>query len=428
MPRVLIGWDARFASRTMAEMAAQVLQDEGVTPWLTNVCTPTPAVTHTLARSRYSAGLVLTASHNPAAYHGLKLFDASGATLSDRHTRRIEAIAARRMHDDAPPRSTRSPRSLSLCEGYLDALVRLVDPDALRAHRVTLVYDAMHGAAAGYLDVLMRAMDVQVEALRTTPDPNFGGVPPDPVAEHLGELVERTRSQSGLVLGLAHDGDGDRIGVVDGLGRILSESQVLALLVDQLAGTGRIEGGLALGAATGTLVEKVARAHGLAVERYPIGFKFLSEAIVDGRAEVAGDESGGFAWARMGPDKDGLLAGALLVELVARTGEPLETHVARLEARFGSSAWGRIALARSAALERAIDRLSAEPPARIGRSQVDGVDKRCGLRLELRDGGFLMFRISGTEPIVRVYGEAGDAQRLEQRLREAARLLARAGR
>ena len=426
--RVLIGWDGRFASRAMAEVAASILQDEGLRPVLASGCTPTPAVTHALARGRYAAGVVLTASHNPPSYHGLKLFENSGAGIADPAARQIEAIAARRMRDDGPPHGSRLPPPRNLAESYLDGLAKLLDRDALAKGRATLIFDAMHGAAAGYLDELMRRLGVPVEALRTALDPTFGGAPPDPIPERLAALVARVRSKSGLALGLANDGDGDRVGVVDGRGRVLSETQVMALLVDHLAACGRIERGVALGAATGTLVEKVARDHGLAVERHPVGFKYLSAAMLAGRADVAGDESGGFGFARMGPDKDGILAGALLVEFVARSGEPLETHVDRLEARFGSSACGRVAIVRSEALDRGLAKLAVAPPARIGRSALQAVDERCGLRFDLADGGFLMIRCSGTEPMVRIYAEAGDAGQLDQRLREGARLLARAGR
>lgn len=430
--RVLIGWDTRFASRAMAEIAAAVLQAEGLRPTLASACTPTPAVTHALAHGRFAAGLVLTASHNPPADHGLKLFDASGATLADRFVRRIEAIAARRGLDEAPPPARRSPGRVSLAEPYLDALSERLDRDALRSGRVTLFHDAMHGAAGGYLDGLMGRLGIAVERLREGPDPEFGGSVPDPVPSRLGELTARLRTRtargSGLALGIAHDGDGDRVAVVDGLGRVLSETQALALLVEHLACTGRIVRGLAIGAATGSLVERVARAHDLAVERHPIGFKHLSAAILDGRADVAGEESGGFAWAPMGPDKDGILAGALLVELVAASGEPLEALIARLEARFGPSACGRVGIPRTAALARGLDRLAIQTPSRIDRCPVLAVEASDGVRLALADGGFLMFRASGTEPIVRIYAEAADAPQLERRLREGARLLARAGR
>ncbi|MBY0399762.1 phosphoglucomutase/phosphomannomutase family protein, partial [Myxococcota bacterium] len=166
----------------------------------------------------------------------------------------------------------------------------------------------------------------------------------------------------------------------------------------------------------------------LAVERHPIGFKYLSGALLAGRAEVAGEESGGFAWSRMGPDKDGILAGALLVELVARSGRPLESHVDRLEACFGPSACGRVALAARTAYDRALAGLEQAPPTRIDRQAIRDVDTRSGLRFALADGGFVMFRRSGTEAVLRIYAEAGDAQRLDQRLRAGLRLLARAGR
>ncbi len=429
--RVLIGWDARFASHAMAEIAAAVLRAEGLEPRLTAECTPTPAVTHALAHGRYAAGLVLTASHNPPADHGLKLFDATGATLGDRAVRRIEALAARA--NEAPPAPPLRPvRTLSLAAPYLDALAARLDREALRGAPLTLVHDAMHGAAGSYLADLMDRFGVAVERLRAQPDPSFGGGAPDPVPVRLTALIARLREHAaggaGLALGIAHDGDGDRVGVVDGGGRVLSDTQVLALLVDELAATGRVTRGLAIGTATGTLVEKVARARGLAVERHPIGFKHLSAAILARRADVAGDESGGFAWAPMGPDKDGILAGALLVELVARTGEPLETHVARLEARFGASACGRIALPRTPAFVRGLERLEAQVPARVGGVSVADVDAGEGVRLALADGGFLMFRASGTEPIVRLYAEAADATQLARRLAVGKRLLARAGR
>ncbi|MEZ4330694.1 MAG: hypothetical protein R3F35_03005 [Myxococcota bacterium] len=430
--RVAVGYDRRFASRAMAEAASAVLVEAGLRPELAARVTPTPVITHALARGRHAAGLVLTASHNPAPDHGLKVFAASGACIEDRVARRIEAIATRRMGETAAPARTAAgvprARSIDFDAAYLEDLAALLDADALRRSSTTLVYDAMHGAAGGFLDALMRRLGVAVEAMRTEVDPLFGGAAPDPVAPRLGDLVEATRCRSGLVLGIANDGDGDRVGVVDGRGRVLSETQVLALLVDHLARRGRIERGVAIGAATGTLVEKVARDHGLAVERHPIGFKHLSAAILAGRADVAGEESGGFAFAAMGPDKDGILAGALLVELVASSGQPLEVHLAQLESRFGSSACGRIALAWTPSFEMALERLTSRPPDRLGGVGLAGVDRACGLRFALADGGFLMFRRSGTEPLVRVYAEAGDPQRLALRLRQGERLLARAAR
>lgn len=430
--RILIGWDTRFASRAMAEMAAAVLHEEGLVPHLSAGCCPTPAVTHALAHGRFAAGLVITASHNPPADHGLKVFAGSGAPIGDRAARRIEATAARRSRSSAARPPLRPLRRVSLAEGYRAALAAHLDRSALANAGVTLHYDAMHGAAAGYLDPLMREFGVVVEVLRAQPDPGFGGGAPDPIPERLAELTARLRSRPesgpGLALGVAHDGDGDRVAIVDGRGRILTETQTLALLVDHLAATGRIARGIAIGAATGSLVERVARGHGLAVERHPIGFKHLAAALADGHADVAGDESGGFAWAPMGPDKDGILAAALLLERVAQAGEPLEDQLDRLEARFGGSACGRIALNCTSSLVAAIGRLARRPPTRIDRCRVVAVDPIDGVRFGLEDGGFLMLRTSGTEPLVRVYAEAAEAGQLARRLREGARLIARSRR
>ncbi len=430
--RVLIGWDARFASRAMAEMAASVLHAEGLVPTLSSEFCPTPAVTHALAQGRFAAGLVFTASHNPPADHGLKVFDRSGAPIGDRAARRIESLAARRPHDRAAPPRPRALRTVSLAEGYRADLAARLDRAALGRAGLTLHCDAMHGAATGYLDALMRELGVGVETLRAQTDPGFGGQAPDPIPERLGDLMARLGARPvgapGLAFGIAHDGDGDRVAIVDGRGRLLSETQVLALLVDHLAATRRIARGVAIGAATGSLVERVARAHGLPLQRHPIGFKHLAAALVDGRADVAGDESGGFAWAAMGPDKDGILAGALLAERVAQTGEPLEVQLERLEARFGGSACGRIALIATPALVAGIERLALRTPARIDRSRVVAVDAVGGVRFTLDDGGFLMLRASGTEPLVRVYAEAPESGQLLRRLREGVQLARRAGR
>jgi phosphomannomutase len=226
-----------------------------------------------------------------------------------------------------------------------------------------------------------------------------------------------------LKLGLATDGDGDRFGVVDGRGRVLSETQVVALLIDHLAVSGRVQRGVAITAGTGSLVEKVAAAHGLRVERHPIGFKHLSAAMQAGRVDVAGEESGGFALASMGLDKDGLLAGCLLANLVASSGEALEHHIERLEARFGRSACGRRAMVRTPERDLALDRLEASPPSALGGIRVVQSHTRTPLRLELEDGGFLMLRRSGTEPMIRLYAEAGSADSLAERLDAGQRLL-----
>ena len=423
--RVLIGWDGRFASRSLAETAARIAVEAGLRPTLASDRTPTPAVTHALYRGRCAAGLVLTASHNPAPYHGLKVFGPTGATIPDADARRIEAIAAGLQADEGPPRSARLGRREDLTERYRRSLAELFAGGALRSSRLSVFYDAMHGCGGGVLDRVLAEAGARIEGFRLDGDPLFGGEPPDPTADRLGGLARKTRLGRGLRLGLATDGDGDRIAAVDGRGTVLTETQVLAVLVDHLATTGHVERGVALTAGTGSLVEKVARAHGLVVERHPVGFKHLSAALEAGRVDIAGEESGGFALAGLGCDKDGILAGCLLARLVATTGEPLEAHVARLEGRFGASACGRTALPLTPALEAAVESLNVAPPVRIGGCRVVRVEELFGLRLSMADDGFVLLRRSGTEPVLRIYAEAPDRKALDERLVRAKSLLQR---
>jgi phosphoglucomutase len=420
---VLVGWDRRLASQEMAEMSAAILREAGLVPLLSGTSAPTPALTHALAKRNHAAGIVLTASHNPALDHGLKLFGKGGCAISDADARRIESIAVTRMHDDGPARVGAPQDRVDFVTRYCESLSELLDAEALSKSGVVVVYDAIHGTGAGVLDAVLASAGATVQTLRTNLDPTFGGGAPDPIPDRLEELARRTASAGPLVIGLSTDGDADRFGVVDGQGRVLSETQVIALLVDHLAGSGKIERGVALTVGTGSLVEKVATFHGLPVERHPVGFKHLSAAIASGRVDLAGEESGGFALAGSGRDKDGILVGCLLTNLVATSGENLEVHVDRLEARFGASACARTAMPRTRRIDRAFEELEARTPESVDGVMVKDVTRDGALRLGFVDGGFLMFRRSGTESMMRVYAEAQSQTELEQRLEAGRRLL-----
>jgi len=422
--RVLVGYDGRFASEAMAHCCADELLAAGLSPRLSESVVPTPAVAHAIQARRVAAALVLTASHNPPAYHGLKILGAWGGSITDPHARRIEALLESEEPVAAP--SPRSHKRVDLLGPYRSILAQQLTapPEAFNA--LTVYYDAMHGAGSGVLDRVLSEAGTRVVVLRGERDPHFGGESPDPVPARLQQLAERVREHRGLAVGLATDGDADRIGVVDATGRILTETQVIGLLVDHLAEVGRVKTGVAITAGTGSLVPKIARARGLAVERHPVGFKHLSAALESGRADVAGEESGGFALGAVSRDKDGILAGCLLADLVASHGLGLEQRIDALEARFGTSACGRSAVPSTPALEAGYEALCADPPERVGRVRVVEVQTGSALRLGLEDDGFVMYRRSGTEPMLRLYAEAPDADALEARLASAERLLRKA--
>lgn len=422
-PRILVAHDTRFLGERLAEEAAAVLAGAGARPGLCAGPTPTPVVNHALRGSRAAAALVFTASHNPPAYQGLKVLLPWGGTAPDAIAKRIAAAAERQLARGEPPRGPVPSRRLDAIPGYLAALAKRLGP-APRGRRPRIHYDAIHGCGAGVLDRALAERGCAVELLRGEADPLFGGAAPDPTPARLAELARRVRRGRGLRLGLATDGDADRIAAVDANGAVLSETELLALLVDHLARTGRVTRGVAISVATGSLVERVARHYGLACERRPIGFKHLTEALAAGRADVAGEESRGFAWAPFARDKDAVLAGCLLAEIVTLTQAPLAARLAELGRRHGAPACGRLSVPAGPRVRAALAALPRRLPRRFDNARVAGLSGADGLRLELEDG-FVLWRASGTEPLVRVYAEAPTPRALARRLAAAAARLGR---
>jgi len=424
---LLVAHDTRFLAARAAEEVASAAVAEGVSVLRAEGPLPTPVACRAVVRRRCAGALVVTASHNPAEYLGIKVIGKGGACVPRAVVARLERDANARLGGRrggrAPPGRSRRVRIL---EPYLDELADRLERSALARSRLEVVYDAFHGTGAGVLDRLLERCGVRVTVRRGDPDPSFGGDSPDPTHERLAPLASAVRRAPACRLGLATDGDGDRFAAVDVGGRRLGESEALALLVDHLAVSRRVRGALALSRAAGALAARVAESHGLQVVRPGNGFAPLSALLAEGGATLAGDESGGFAWAPFAREKDGILAAALLAERAAMQRVPLIESVRALERRVGRSACGRTALLASPDLAAAVARITAAPPARFDGARIRAVDAEDGLRFELDDGGFVLLRASGTEPLLRVHAEAPSAAALRRRLRAARRLLARA--
>jgi len=425
---VVIAHDTRPGGAEYAADAARILAARGFGARVARGAVPTPAAVHAMRSRGAAAAMVFTASHNPPEFAGMKVFGADGGILDVAACRRIEALSAepasRRADASEVARTAGADiASIEVIAPYLAHLLAGIDRDALRSSDLRVVYDAMHAAGAGVLDRALRESGVEVRTLRAEPDANFGGAAPDPTEAHLGLLRDAVRDQPGRLLAIATDGDADRFAVVSAGGHCLQATDALALLFDHLAATGRIERGIAISLATGSLVERVAAAHGLHVERHPIGFKYLSRTLESGRVDAAGEESGGFALARFGRDKDGILAGLLFAEMLAAGGPSLEERMTALRERYGTSVCGRLATPCDEAARAALAALSAAPPERLDGARVERVTFADGLHLALEDG-FLMLRRSGTESLLRVYAEAADPERLQRRLEVGRALLA----
>ena len=404
-PRVFVGYDTRFLSEQLALETARVLSSEGVRPRLSGDFIPTPVIAHAIRRWRLDGGINLTASHNPAEYQGFKFSTSDGAPAPPEVTHRIEALIRKGMKGDAA-RGSR-PADLKHWDpsgAYRKAVLRLVDRKAIRRARLRVVCDPVYGAGRGYLEALLSG-DAAVTAIRSNRDVNFGGHGPDINEKELGPLcreVKRTRS----ALGLATDGDADRFGIVDAGGRFLTANLILALLADYLLESRGYRSGIARTVSTTHLLDDVAAHHGVALHETPVGFKYFRDLLLEGKVFLAGEESAGLSIAGHVPEKDGLLAGLLVTEMVARRRRSLHRQVRDLFRKVGPRHSRRIDHRVSPETIASLHRRLLNPPSTLLGKRVIEVATTDGTRLTLKDGSWLLLRPSGTEPLVRCYAEA----------------------
>ena len=419
---ILVGYDTRFLSERFARIAAEALADGGMRPLLCEDATPTPAVAFHVIRRGLAGAITITASHNPPEYNGVKFTPAWGGPALPETTRAIEAridVLAGVGAIAAPERGSvndaahAAPRPVDARPDYLDGLARLVDLEAIRRQRPSIVVDPLYGAARGYLDHLLDRAGARIAVLHDHRDPYFGGRRPDPDETGLRELATAV-SEGEAELGLATDGDADRFGVVDEDGTFVAPNLVLALLLDYLAETRgwRRGAGVARSVATTHLVDAVAAAHGLTVHETPVGFKYIGVRIADGSAVFGGEESAGLAIVGHVPDKDGVLACLLVAEMVARTGQGIRARLEALFRRVGAYHGDRVDIGVTPSVAARLAAVLADPPTSLADTVVRAVSRLDGCKLLLADGAWLLLRPSGTEPLVRCYAEAESPERL----------------
>ena len=424
---VVVGHDSRFMGQRFAHEAARILAGAGVKAWVCAETTPTPVIAHAILQKGACGGINFTASHNPSDYNGLKFSPASGGPALPETTADIEAranamlgeICYREMRLDEAVRTGLveefDPRS-----EYVEAVRRQVDFQAIASGKLKVACDPMFGAGIGYVDKLLEEAGAEVTTIHNTNDPTFGGAPPDPGEAHLGRLSSLVADTPEISLGLATDGDADRYGIVDRDGQFIEPNYVLALLADYMIRVRGEKGALARSVATSHLLDRVAKHHGVELLETPVGFKYIGDYISQNRILIGGEESAGLTVRGHVPDKDGIVACLLVAEMVAVTGCSLVELLEDLYRRVGPCYTRRDNLHLNEEQEESLsDRLSVLQDGLAG-SRVKDVILVDGHKFVLEDGTWLLFRKSGTEPVVRIYGEADSEERLEE-LMEAGR-------
>ena len=420
--RVLVGRDPRFLGESFVAETARVLAGAGVTPIVIPESAPTPAISYAVCTLKTSGAINFTASHNPPEYNGIKFSTPDGAPALPEVTKQIEAaIAQIDAAGAAVPRAEAPDGGFETADvkpAFLKRLAELVDLKAIAKSGIKIVYDPFWGAGRGYPSDLLREAGVALETVHDYRDVLFGGHAPEPDDHLLADAKNKMR-ETGAALGIATDGDADRFGIVDGDGTFLQPNYIIALLFDYLVETRGWRNGVAKSVATTNLVNAMAEYHKVPLYETPVGFKYIGELINEDKIAIGGEESAGLTIRGHVPEKDGILAGLLVAEMVATRGKSLGVQLQDMFAKVGSFYPVRENFRLThEAMQTFTEKLKSDPAELNGR-RVTQVVRTDGLKLILDDGSWVCYRLSGTEPVVRAYTEARSEQGMEA-LRAAA--------
>lgn len=417
---VVLGCDTRFMGQRFVEASASVLAGAGIKSYLCLRDTPTPVISYEILRRGAAGGINFTASHNPPEYNGVKFSPSWGGPALPATTgeieRRANATVGTACYKEMPLEDAGRQglvENINPQEGYLNALEGKVDFDSI-ARLGLVALNPLYGTARGYLDGPLRKRGIPYTIINDRLDPYFGGQPPEPSEAHIPDFISLVKNDPNIKLGLATDGDADRFGILDADGSYIEPNYIIALLLDYLIRVRKLEGGVARSVATSHLIDAVARKHGVPVYETPVGFKYIGELISQDKLVIGGEESAGLTIKGHVPEKDGILACFLVAEMVAREGKSIRELLDRLYGEVGRFVTRRDNLKLSPELEKAYSGKITSLPVEVAGAKVKEVVRIDGTKLLLDDGSWILFRKSGTEPVVRLYGEAGNDARLTE--------------
>ncbi len=420
-PSAVIGFDTRFLSDRYAAEAARVLAANGIHAWLSRADAPTPAISYAIVHKVATAGIMITASHNPPRYNGVKLKASYGGSASKAQHNRVEQLLARNQANDLPPklvdfdqaREAGTIEKFDPAWAYYEHLGKLVDLDCISSGELRVVCDGMFGSGRGVIGEVLTRGRTRILNIRHEMNPGFGGIHPEPIAKYLRTLCSAIQGGNWDV-GLATDGDSDRIGAVDANGAFVDPHRIFALVLQYLIEKRGWRGRVARTVSTTRMIDRIAKKHGLTVIETPVGFSYIADLMMEGDFLMGGEESGGMSVQGHIPEGDGVLMGLLLLEVMAHAGKPLHRLVDELLTEFGPAQYARADLKISRPVNKSAlsNGLQKSAPSEIAGIQLERVDVTDGIKYYLADGSWLLVRPSGTEPVLRVYAEAANDERV----------------
>jgi len=427
---LVVGYDTRFASEHFAAAASEVAAANGIKVYLCPRAMPTPVISYGIIHLKAAGGIIITASHNPAQWNGFKVKTEYGTSaptevVGDVESRLPQIIAQRRVK--------RLPLDQALSQGiieysdldpaYLQHLGQLIDLESIRQAGFKVVVDSMFGAGVGYFKKILEGGRTEVVEINGERNPIFPGIQPEPIARHLSKLSALVR-ESGASVGLATDGDADRIGIVDEHGTALTPLQIFALLALYLLEVRGERGAIVKTVTTSSMLYKLGKLYGVPVYETPVGFKYVAPKMMAENALIGGEESGGFGFRGHLPERDCMVAGIYMLDFINRLKKTPSQLIDYLYSKVGPHHYERVDLEFPATeRERILERLTSRMPTTIAQSEVTKFNPIDGYHFTLADGSWLLIRFSGTEPILRIYAEASTLERAKTLIAEGGKIL-----
>ncbi len=415
LPQVVVGYDTRFLSDRFAMETARVLAGNEIIVWLTRTDSPTPAISFNVKDKGADAGIVITASHNPPRYNGFKLKAAYGGSATAEQCALVEEEMV------LMEREVRGPNIMDYDHAIEAGLIRRFDPswsyyqhlgtlidlDMVSEGELNVVHDAMWGAGRGSFAGILSRTRTHLTEIRGTLNPGFGGIHPEPIMRNLNELVAAVQRQQAHV-GLATDGDADRIGAIDAHGNFIDPHTVFALTLRHLVENKGQRGEVVKTVSTTMMIDALAKKYDLKLHETPVGFNHIADLMMKNDILIGGEESGGISVRGHIPEGDGILMGLLLLEIMAHNRAPLHEIVADLQANFGPACYARndVHLSHQRPKKQIVQMLTDSAPPTMNGETVVRVDTMDGIKFYLSDDSWLLIRPSGTEPVLRIYAEA----------------------
>jgi phosphomannomutase len=426
-PLAVVGYDTRFASNLFAREVASVLAGNGVRVLLIDGPAPTQVSSYAILDRKAAGAVVITASHNPYYFNGLKYKPEYAGSASPEVTDRLER-EIQQVLNGGPVRRVRfeEAQAKGLIEifdpapAYVAQVNRMVSLDAIRNAGLRILHEPMYGAGQGYVRRLLAGGKTLVDEIHAERNPAFGGLHPEPIPPNIDQALEKMRSGR-YDLGIANDGDADRVGIVDETGHFINQLQVMALLLMYMVEKRGLKGDVVRSLTETAMVDRLAERWGLKVHETRVGFKYIGPLLSETNAILGGEESGGFAFRGHIPERDGILSGIFFADMIVQYGQPLSRILAHLQELVGPHAYARhdIHLDREDYAQRRSELygvLQKDPPASLAGEPVVRSRTDDGFKYYLKDGSWVLVRFSGTEPLIRVYSESSTPDRVQSLL------------